>query len=229
MKLINKIWNVCLDALLPPICLCCRSHLGTEIEKENSLCENCFGQIKVYQNIFYINPRDRLLAVGPYDNAPLRELIHGLKYKHLLTIKKPLGKLIRQYLNNVNAEGVIDRGAVVVPIPLHFFRHRQRGFNQAELIANIVAEQLKLTTDNKVLKRIKSTKQQVNIKGNEKRLENVRGCFALAPGAAEKIRGKEGVLVDDVYTSGATVREAIVTLRRAGIKEISVFVLAKAG
>jgi len=129
-----------------------------------------------------------------------------------------------QYLTDLNVRSWIGRETLVAPVPLHPARLRKRGFNQAQLIAEVLSEELDLALDTKGLKRIRNTGAQMEIKDRDKRKTNVRGCFSAD---REKFSGKSILLVDDVYTSGATIKEAATALRQAGAKEVNTFVLAK--
>ncbi len=118
-------------------------------------------------------------------------------------------------------------GFIVIPIPLSKKRLRERGFNQAELIAKYVAEKFNLPIVQDVLIKIKDSPKQSEAKNYKERLKNVEGCFAVKN--PELIKGKNIILVDDVFTSGATVKEAIKNLKIARIKKVIVFTVARAG
>ena len=111
-----------------------------------------------------------------------------------------------------------------MPIPLHITRQRQRGFNQSEVLAAIVAKYLELPLV-KALKRIKKTKPQIDLP-QELRAQNIKGAF-LVEERVHALKGKSVILVDDVYTTGATMKEAAKILKRAGAKEVTGLVIAK--
>jgi len=114
---------------------------------------------------------------------------------------------------------------LIIPIPLHPSRERGRGFNQSEAIAEEISKTLgvKLMTGNLI--RIKNTKPQPEIKGLEKRQENIAGCFAVKN--PELIKGKKIIPIDDVFTSGSTMNEAVKILRKAGAARVIGLVIAK--
>jgi predicted amidophosphoribosyltransferase len=114
---------------------------------------------------------------------------------------------------------------LIVPVPLHPRRERERGFNQAKILAEIVAHHFNLTLI-EALKRIKNTKPQAKIKDIEKRMQNIFNCFAIK--SPEAIQGKNIILIDDVFTSGATINEAVKVLKQNGAKKVIALVLAKA-
>lgn len=114
---------------------------------------------------------------------------------------------------------------VLVPVPLHRYRQNWRGFNQAELIAKVVGG--KKTPVVMALTRIRATAQQANVANKKSRAENLKGCFRVDEEKLGQISGKKVVLVDDVFTSGATSRECAKELRKAGVKQVWGFCLAR--
>ncbi len=135
---------------------------------------------------------------------------------------KTIKPFIENYINNLNYS---FSGFIALPIPLYLDRLKERGFNQSELIAEIFCRKtnVALKTDN--LKRIKATKNQAELKNAEERKENIENCFELA--RPEEIKNKNIVLIDDVFTTGSTVGEAVKTLKKAGANKIIAFVFAK--
>jgi len=114
---------------------------------------------------------------------------------------------------------------MIVPIPLYRRKLKERGFNQAELLARIISKYFNIKLNKNNLKRIKSTQSQTKLSANE-RIKNVKGVFKVKNG--KEFWEKNILLVDDIYTTGATVEEAAKILKRAKAKEIYVFVLARA-
>lgn len=228
--MIKIIWQQVLEILFPPICLNCRGYLQSRGKREDLLCVNCFSGIKIYSNIFRSDLQTNLIAIGSYENSALRELLHYFKYNGFLGAKAPLEKLIIKWLN-VNSSlisALLLPNACIVPIPLHQSRLRKRGFNQAELIAGILSRLLQLPLEKDLLERVRNTKSQIEMKNTKERGENIKNSIRVRPGQ-EIILSKYShlILVDDVYTSGATMGEATKVLRRSGTKNITVFVIAK--
>lgn len=239
--MIKIVWQRVLEILFPPICLNCRGYLQDGEAKENLLCATCFGGIKIYSNIFRPDPQIHLIAIGSYENSALRELIHCFKYNGFLGAKIPIEKLILKWLNaNPNLipsfpapEG---RGSpnswaansLIVPIPLHKSRLRTRGFNQAELIAEILGRHLHLPLEKDLLERVRNTESQIKMKSEKDRRENIKDSIRVKPDKETMLsKYPQLILVDDVYTSGATIEEAVKVLRRAGAKNITAFAVAK--
>ncbi len=149
----------------------------------------------------------------------MRESIHQLKYYKRVGLSKTLGLLMAEY--EVNQRPPYE---VIIPVPLHFRRLWQRGFNQAELLAGQMGKKFNLPVVSNSLVRIKYTHSQVGLKKKE-RLKNILGAFQIK--GEKKLIGKSVCLVDDVFTSGATVRECSRVLRESGVKAVYVRTLAR--
>lgn len=232
----TKFKEFLLDILFAPLCLNCRRNLRNE-EKENGICKNCFEGIILNNSLFcsvckarlplnkkncHKNSLYLLGAAANYDNEAVKNLIWAFKYKKWQKLQSLLGGLLLSYLKNLN----IDFNEwTIVSIPLYKDKLKERGFNQSQLLAEIVAENLKLKLVT-ALKRIKNTEVQAGLKDEKQRKENVKGCFIVEN--PEIILKKNIILVDDVHTSGATMNEAVSVLRSAGAKKIIALVLAKA-
>jgi ComF family protein len=225
MKTVKKVKTLVLDALFPPVCLNCRAALVEDAEKKNLLCKTCSESIPVYKTTF-IKGGIPLMAVSSYENDALKNLIHYFKYESFLALSEPIRELISRYLKNLDLKQSASGNIAVLPIPLHKVRMRRRGFNQSQIVAKILAEELNAPLIN-ILQRTRNTAQQIHIKDRDERRKNVRGSFSIMGGAAH-FGNTKIILVDDVYTSGATIKEAVRTLKKAGAKEITAFVLAKA-
>jgi ComF family protein len=114
---------------------------------------------------------------------------------------------------------------VMVPVPLHIRRLRQRGFNQALLMVRELNKRMGIPYEERALAKIKDTPVQIALKKRERR-KNLKGAFQVRD--QETIQGKSIVLVDDVYTTGATVNECSRTLLAAGAKQVTVLTVARA-
>ena len=152
---------------------------------------------------------------------PLREVVQRFKYGRKVSLGKPLGRLMARDCSDFFLEYPWD---TIVPVPLHPRRLRWRGFNQAVILAREVSRLWQLPMDPFILFRSRETLPQTQLPEEERR-KNVRRAFSLNP--AKSVEGKTLLLVDDVYTSGATVNECSRTLMRAGAKEVHVFTLAR--
>lgn len=163
-------------------------------------------------------------AYGSYESG-LRELIHLLKYDGIRPAANVLGRMLAEAI--VPLQPHFTAGEVlVVPVPLHARKRRQRGFNQAELIARAA---LKLEPSRRfelrlVLDRTRETQSQIGLSRHQRR-ENLRGAFVVTAG--EEVRGREVLLVDDVFTTGTTVSECARVLLRAGATKVYVATVAR--
>jgi ComF family protein len=231
-----------LDILFPPLCHACRAFIpeGGDLH----LCPDCLdGSPRIVTPHCTVCGLPFLTEGGgnhlcgachaeppPFASAraavlfdgPVRDLVHRLKYGKKVQHARPLGLLTAYRLGGF-AESFA--GDFVIPVPLHLKRLRQRGFNQAILLGDLLAKrwQVPMIRDN--LRRIRWTEPQVNLSAAERR-ENVRGAFALRD--AEVIRDKRIILVDDVYTTGHTVAECAGTLKRGGAAAVFVVTVARA-
>jgi ComF family protein len=115
---------------------------------------------------------------------------------------------------------------VLVPVPLHPARQRERRFNQSAELAQALGRLTGLRVDPALVQRIRRTRQQVGLSGSG-RQRNVAGAFAAHPDIAQRLAGRRVVLVDDVYTTGATVKAVTRTLRKAGVEAVDVVTFAR--
>jgi ComF family protein len=169
-------------------------------------------------------PYVKAAAYGSYESG-LRELIHLLKYDGVRPAANVLGRMLSDAI--VPLQSLFAEASVlIVPVPLHARKRHQRGFNQAELIARAAS---KLQPSRRfelkpVLDRTRETQSQIGLSRHDRR-ENLRGAFAVT--APEAIRGREVLLVDDVFTTGTTASECALVLRRAGAAKVYVATVAR--
>jgi ComF family protein len=173
---------------------------------------------------------DRAVAHGLY-RGTLRSLLHLLKYDGMEPSAAPLGRLMAA---QIAALPGVPAQMTVIPVPLFAGKRRQRGFNQAELLARVVAHAgrahgLDLQVDTRILTRTRDTASQAGLTPIGRR-RNVRGAFAVRGHAAgtQPLAGRNLLLIDDIYTTGATARAASSALRRAGAEQIWVATAARA-
>ncbi len=171
-------------------------------------------------------PFARATAYGSYEGG-LRELIQLLKYEQVRPAAGVLGRMLNEAIADLEpAFG--DASPLVVPVPLHPSKLRQRGFNQSELIARAAikqkakAERWALRAG--VLKRRRPTQSQTGLTRHQRR-ENIRGAFAVAK--PDEVAGREILLVDDVFTTGTTLSECARILRRSGASKVWVATVAR--
>ena len=156
------------------------------------------------------------------NEAGLRDLVRLLKYERVRPAAVLLGRMLAEVVAEM-AKAFGPQPPVVIAVPLHTSKMRQRGFNQSELIARAMLklkpEALNVKLDTTALVRHRATESQTGLTPSQRR-DNVRGAFQVARG--EQIRGRDILLVDDVFTTGSTVSECARVLRRAGAARVFV-------
>lgn len=161
---------------------------------------------------------DQAVSTG-YFEGPLREAVHQFKYRPCRSLGRPLGEWMATKVRLVSD---VD---LVMPVPLHRKRLKERGFNQALLLAHRMSETHRIPFSCDNLYRTRPTRPQVELSGEE-RIKNVAGAFALR--RAQEVADMSVVLVDDVFTTGATMNECASVLKKAGAAQVTAFTLARA-
>ena len=185
---------------------CTRCLWPFEVGNISHLCGDC---------LLHASAFDRVIALGFYESI-LKELILRFKFE---------GEehLSRFFIEKITSDfSAID---VVIPIPVHIKKLRKRGYNQSAVLAKKIAQKYSKPWNPFVLKKIKETPAQSELRGHERR-NNLKNVFMVEDPQA--VLQKRVLLVDDVYTTGTTVREASKQLIKKGAKSVSVFVIARA-
>ncbi len=191
-------WNR-LSQVAPPICPRC----GMPAVAIEGPCGRC----RTGENVFDF-ARSAVLF-----NDCAREIVHHLKYSDRVSLAKPIGRMLRELMNRE-----LFTARVVIPVPLHRSRERERGFNQAELIA----KELALPVDARLLRRRKKTPTQTGLSRSE-RARNLTAAFELRGIVA----GKNVLIVDDVLTTGSTMNEIARVLKRGKAQRVEVLTFAR--
>lgn len=161
-------------------------------------------------------PVTAVVAVAPYGEG-LAAAIQALKYRRRRGLAASLGEALA-----AAAHAALPQGGLLVPVPLHPSRFRERGFNQSELLGREVARRLGWPLERRRLRRTRPTRSQAKL-GRLEREANLRGAFSTEPGWAAP---EHVILVDDVYTTGATTSACAAALAVAGARRVDVLVLA---
>lgn len=209
MRLLARLVDGLLDALAPPTCAAC------DAESRGAFCEGCAARLEpAALRRFEGVP---LITLGKYA-PPLSSAIVRLKYECRPELARCLGRLLARQLEPL----ALAPGTAFVPVPLHARRLATRGYNQAALLARELARFRALPCRPRLLMRTRDTEHQVG-KARRARLTNARDAFALRQAGPKRV-----VLVDDVVTTGATVRACAETLALGGIMVVAVAALAEA-
>ncbi len=198
-----------IDLFFPKKCLGCG-------KAGDYVCNDCLNKIKT--------------VPVPYSNPLIKELIKKFKYHYVKELAQPLSRLLIAQCKMSH----IPHNAIIVPIPLHKRKLRERGFNQAELLAKKVAEHLSLPLEDALIRK-KYTLQQARTQNYKQRRQALKNAFEINPEFAKKcvdanenlLKDRNIILIDDVFTSGATLSEAAKILKQAGAKEILGLTVAK--
>lgn len=229
-KFVSSLKNFILDILFPRFCLNCS-------KEGNYLCPDCASLISISDRQYCpfcsepkivfggrTCPRCRrtkklsgLYYATSYADFLPRKIIKKFKYEPFAKeLAEPLSSLIISYLINLNKLADFA-DFFTIPIPSHRKKLKQRGFNPAEEIGKKITKVLKIPLLNEVLVKTKPTAAQADLQ-REERLENIKGVFHCQ--RPELIAGKKILLIDDVFTTGATMEECATELKKAGAKEV---------
>ena len=159
-------------------------------------------------------------SLGPYEGA-LRTAIHELKYGGQ---RRVAARLAEAALQDASVRALVEPHAVLVPVPLHPRRRRERGFNQSELLARELARRTGAVVAPAALVRRADTAPQTGLSASARRA-NVKGAFAVRQRA--RIAGRSIVLIDDVFTTGATAQACARALREAGAADVRLLTMAR--
>jgi len=234
---INTSKDFLIDLFFPKFCFNC----GKEGEY---LCSDCLALIDIleYQFCLVCGKRvidgktclrcrsktrlDGLYFAVSYQNKLIKKLISQFKYKPFIKdLSKTLASLIitHFYLSN-KIDFLVSEKSILVPVPLDRKKLKLRGFNQSEEITKELSLLLKIPLVNNALIKIKNTQPQIEL-SKEERKENIRGAFLCRD--AEQVRGKKIFLIDDVFTTGATMEECAKVLKSAGARQVWAIAVAR--
>jgi competence protein ComFC len=227
--MVGKLLRPVLDFVLPAFCDVCDKPLEKD---ERVVCEDCMSQIQFISEPYclrcgkptkgekvcrscFVHPHKllRIRALGVYTGV-LASLIHLLKYTRRLSLAARLGKMVFKL---VMEDNFLRRAQLIIPVPLHPTRMRERGYNQSELLAKNIGKYLNIPLFTKALFRVRNTKSQTRL-STEQRRENVKGAFTVKN--TTHIAKKHILLVDDVLTTGATLDECAIALLNGGASAV---------
>lgn len=237
---VKQFFSALLDVFLPPICHICHSFIPNSGKLHicpvclaglkpvlspfcpvcgipfpgaggDHLCGACLGSLPAF---------DRAVAAFHYEGA-IRELIHAFKYNQKSRLRYPLALLTLDGLGDL-VKG--HEPHLIIPVPLHRSKLRQRGYNQAVLLGQVLSRQLALPMLTDALIRTRRTEPQIELSGAERRL-NVKGAFTVKKTAL--IEERRILLLDDVMTTGSTLDECAKELKKAGASSVIAVTIAR--
>jgi len=165
---------------------------------------------------------DRMVSVYQYEGA-IRKAIRWLKYKEVTGLAKILSDLMVEEVRELGMEVGLE--TIIIPVPLHWRRAWDRGFNQAELLARPFGKSFNLEVRDDLLRRRRHTDPQTKLKYDE-RQKNVSGAFVVPKSKEEEVEERDFLLIDDVCTTGATLNACANALKRAGARYVWALTLA---
>jgi ComF family protein len=245
-SLFHRANKIILDTLFPIRCIMCESD-------DAWICDKCFKKIKLLeaQACPYCEknstpagkicafcrekflakskaiPLDHLVVAAKYKEPGISHMIHLFKYRFIQDLHEPLGRIMVKSIIESN----LPLPDLIIPVPLHKKRIRWRGFNQSELLANFISQNLaqgfEIPVCTDILSRKKYTTPQMKIKNYAQRKKNLQNSFVLGEGKTTLIKDKKILLVDDVATTGSTIFECGRILKAGGAHKIYASVVAR--
>lgn len=230
----DALTSAAFSVILPSPCVCCGAAL--ESPHERYVCDSCWLRaVRLSPPLCRCgHPTSEAAPLcaacvtngGPYDGgrsafyylSPLREIIHAFKYGGRPALARQLSARILSHV-------APDSGSVLVPVPSHASRVRERGFNPADELAKAIAAKTGLTI-RRMLRKNRKTRPQAEL-GARERATNLRGAFGVRRRLRDAIPGGRYTLVDDVFTTGATIRECASVLKDAGASSVHFLTAAR--
>jgi len=222
-ELLKVIASPFLDFVFPPVCISCNVLLPDSSQRVCDNCWNSIGRIS-REHPLYVETRNKLLAEGGVSDlvsvfvfqkeGAFQYIAHALKYSGYQSVGRDLGRKLGEVLNEWHIQGDL-----LVPIPLHRVKQRERGYNQAERIACGVNVETGIQVCHDAVRRIRHTQTQTQLNGEERK-KNMEGAFTFNPSRSKEVSGKICILIDDVITTGATINACAEELMRGGASRI---------
>ncbi|WP_236021601.1 ComF family protein [Geomesophilobacter sediminis] len=229
-----------LDLLFPPLCHACKGFIPDR--RSINICDACLADVS-----FVVSPYCPVCGIPypmdggldhlcgacsndpPFDacrsaallDGPVQELIHRFKYSGQVHLAVPLGRLVAECLKSFYVQAQPE---VILPVPLHRKRLRQRGYNQSQMLGKVIGKVWGIPVLPTNLRRVRWTDPQTGMSAGERRT-NVAGAFEVRNPA--QLKGKRVLLVDDVLTTGSTVRACAAALYSAEVEAVFVATVAR--
>ncbi len=218
-----------LRMFFPPRCICCDTLLSIDTPRE--ICDDCLENLPLLKRYEYHNPVgesvEEIFSAFDYEGG-IRKAIHSLKFNDKPSNAALLIRLSYPVLEKYLSEGnplfpQMTKYDIIIPVPIHSGRRRQRGYNQSEILALCLARHMSIPMCGKVLVKKVNTPPQSTLDRRE-RFRNLAGAFQVKN--TELVRGKRILLVDDVMTTGSTLEQCGRVLLTSGAMRVDGFVVA---
>ncbi len=224
---VKKLSRGLLNFALPPLCVCCENILE---HCENFVCKKCFSELELIDdsdNLLQVSNEhliDDLVSVYAFpEEGGFQNIMHALKYREMRSIGVMFGKILGEKILT-HRKFHYD---LIVPVPLHISKQRERIYNQSCFVAKGISEVTGIPAEEKILMRSRYTKSQTKLDHIEREL-NIKNAFYINENKKKLIPGKNIILVDDVITTGSTIVECAKVLKECGAKKIMTASIARA-
>lgn len=234
MELFKKIYQSFAEIVFPTVCICCGTSTNSEVRYICSLCRT-----QRFENAGFLT--DQILPetvqfvynMWYFDKGGyLQELLHQLKYHFLRKTGVELGYLAGKHFlhscSEIQMDTFYNLNPILVPVPLYPSKQRKRGYNQARVLAEGVSKSTGLEIlESGLITRVKKTKTQTGL-NLKQRSENLRGAFQIQDTISDRLQGRLCIIVDDVFTTGATTFELARTIHNMTGRESAILTVARA-
>ncbi|HLF20600.1 MAG TPA: ComF family protein [Bacteroidota bacterium] len=222
-RITNNAADSLLDFIYPPMCVSCNRYIRDGHDK---VCPDCWNSIQplTRNHPLFLDTKEKLLSAGSLSDlvskfvfqkeGAFQHIAHSLKYRGYESLGIELGKRLGGLMDEWRIG--VD---VIVPIPLHKVRLRERGFNQAEMIARGISSVTQIPVSVNLVCRLRHTQTQTKLNLEERR-QNMEEAFGIASQASAMIEGKTCLIVDDVITTGATIASCAEILLKNGAAKV---------
>ncbi|ACF13016.1 competence protein [Chloroherpeton thalassium ATCC 35110] len=230
-RFLDRCLREALHLIYPHVCICCHTLLE---ESENYVCKTCYEQLDKFllpgesateisarlakHFPFQTSIKEGLALYRFHKSGLLQEIIHSIKYGGLQNLAVELGMMLGKH---ILSEKPFSTWEAIIPVPLHHVKHIERGYNQAEALANGVSRAIGIPVVRNAVMRSRYTESQTKLAA-EKRRANISGVFQIR----QPVQFKQILLIDDVFTTGATLVELSHELKKYGAIEITIAALA---
>ena len=209
-----------LDLIYPNVCGICNK------VSKNSICNKCYIKVKELEKMYKLDTYGKHFDEGyslfKYDGI-IRDKIIDYKFNNKSYLYKTFAEI---FLKNKKIYGILKKYDIIIPVPIARKRKLKRGYNQTELIACSLAKNTNIEFEKNVLVKAKNIIAQSKLTRND-RIKNVQGAFKIKNKKEERIKNRNIILFDDIYTTGSTANECSRVLKEKGANNILVLTIAK--